>query len=336
MQKTKEEDGAEISASSSEKMVMNDMLTRPNQVAPKIEMQQELAEDERTAEDELTETVMDGKPNALESTANRQEADEQVQTVVMTDTQRVSDEDLFENNEQVVFLKNAAIADNELDAMKKDDLISEHKSDMVQEAKTEDKGAEDPEDAESILYETRLLTSPEKSYSSVEIMNAYLAALPRGQKNEHGPTTSLLYYMEGSEHATLRSHEVERSTEETRASSAIKEDPGHFGVGEDQPIKESSDSFNFDEPPRILSIGSVNYPFHAKRLGVTGKVSVSFLVDTDGHPMNIEAVKAEPANVLVTFAEAAEKAIAKCRFKPGTSAGEPVPVKVMAPIRFEI
>ena len=69
---------------------------------------------------------------------------------------------------------------------------------------------------------------------------------------------------------------------------------------------------------------------------MTGRVSVTFLVDTDGHATNIEAVKAEPESVLVTFAEAAEKAIAKWRFKPGTRSGEAVPVKVVGAIRFEI
>jgi len=63
---------------------------------------------------------------------------------------------------------------------------------------------------------------------------------------------------------------------------------------------------------------------------------VSFWVDTNGNTTNIEAVKAEPANVLVTFAGAAEKVIAKSRFRPGTSAGEPVPVKVIKPIKFEL
>lgn len=336
MQETKDEGRAKISVSSSNKTVMNDMLTGSNEVTPKIEEQQELAEDNRIAENELTETVKDGKPSAAQPTANRPKAEEQVQTVVTTDVQRVSAEESFESNEQYMFLKDAAIAGDELDAIEKDDLISEQKPDMVQEAKKKDKGAKDPEDAENILYETRPLASAEKSDSSIGVMNAYLAALPRDHKNERGPTTSLLYFLEGSEHATLHSYEVEQSTEETRASSGVKEDPGHLGSREEPSGKESSDSIKFDEPPRILSRGPVNYPFRAKRLGLTGKVSVSFLVDKDGHATNIEAVKAEPANVLLTFAGAAEKAIAKCRFKPGTSAGEPVPVKVVAPIRFEI
>ena len=337
MQETKGEEKAVISASSSEKMVMNDMVTRSNEVMPKIEEQQELAEDRRIAENELTEMVKTGKYSAAQLSADKQEAEEHIQTVITTDTRRVSAEESYEeNNEPDIILKNAAVTGDELIAIQKDDVISEQKPEMVQKTEIEDKGAKEPEDAESSLYEPRLLATAQKSDVSIEAMNAYLAALPRDHENERGPNTSLLYFLERSEHATLYSHEVEQSTEETRASSAVKEDPGHFGVWEEPSGKKPSDPFEFDEPPRILSKGTVTYPSHAKRLGLTGKVSVSFLVDTDGHATNIEAVKAEPANVLVTFAEAAEKAIAKCRFKPGTSAGESVPVKVLAPVRFEI
>ena len=180
------------------------------------------------------------------------------------------------------------------------------------------------------------MTSEEKPDSSIGVMNAYPAVLFRNNIDERITTTSLLHYLEGSGHPTLYSHEVERRSEETIASSAVKEDPGHLGSGEELSGKEASASIRIDEPPRRLSQGKVNYPSRAKRLGLTGKVSVSFLVDTDGQAANIEAVKAEPANVLVTFAGAAEKMIAKSRFKPGTSAGKPVPVKVMVPVIFEI
>jgi bla regulator protein BlaR1 len=327
-QETKDKGNADISGFSSNKIAMNDMLARSNEVTPKIEGQQELADDKRIAENEPTEMAEDSKAGAAQPTANRQEAEKQVQTVVTTNARRVSAEESFESDEQYMFPKDAAAAGDELDATKKDDLISEQKSEMVQKTKMKDKRAKDPEDAESIFHETRPLTSAEKSDTSIGGMNAYLAAPPRDRTDERRTTTSLLHWLGGSEHATLHSYDVERG--------AVKENPGHLGVGEDPSGKESSDSFEFDEPPRILSRGPVNYPFHAKRLRLTGRVSVSFLVDTDGYATNIEAVKAEPENVLVTFAEAAEKAIAKCRFKPGTYEGEPVPVKVVAPIRFEI
>jgi bla regulator protein BlaR1 len=335
-QETKDDGRAEISVSSSNKTAMNDMLTRSNEVMPKIEGEQDPAEHKQIADNELTEMVKDVKPSAAQSPANRQEAEEQVQTVLTTSAQRVSTEKPLGSTEQYMSIKDAAIVGDELDETEKDGLVSEQKPDVVQEAKTQDKGAKDSEDAESILYETQLFTDPEKSDSSTRAMNAYPAAPPRDHKDERKTTTSLLHYLEGSGHTPIYSYEVERSTEETRASSAVKEDPGHSGFEEEPSGKESSDSFEFDEPPRILSRGPVSYPFRAKRLGLTGKVSVSFLVDTNGHATNIEAVKAEPENVLLTFAGAAEEAIAKCRFKPGTSAGEPVPVKVVAPIRFEI
>jgi bla regulator protein BlaR1 len=129
-QETKDKGRAENSASSSNIMSMNDMLTRSNEVMPKIEGQQELTEDERIAENELIEMVKDGKPSAAQTTANREEAEEQVQTVVTTKVQRISAEEPFESNEQYLFLKDAAIADDGIDAIKKDDLISEQKPDV--------------------------------------------------------------------------------------------------------------------------------------------------------------------------------------------------------------
>jgi bla regulator protein BlaR1 len=315
IQKTKDEGKAKISAPSSNEITTSDRLTRSNEMTPKTEGQQELAEDKRIAENELTEIVKDVKPSAAQPTANRQEPKEQVQTLVTTDARKISAEESFENNEQYMFPKDAAIEGDEFNSIKKDDVVSEQKLEMVQKTKTEDKGAKDPEHAETTLHETPLLRSEEKSDASI---------------------SSLLHNFQGSEYVTLYSTKAERITEETSVSSAVKEDPSHLGDREEPSDKESSGSFEFDEPPRILSKSPVKYPFHAKRLGLTGKVSVRFLVDTDGHATNIEAVKAEPENVLVTFADAAEKTIAKCCFKPGTCAGEPVPVKVVAPIRFEI
>jgi len=332
----KDEDTGEISASSSSKMAMNDLLTRSDEATREIKGQQEPALNEQTAENEPTEMVKEGKPSAAQPTANSQEAEELAQTVIKNHAQRVSSEEPFESSEQHVLLKEATIAGDELDAMKKDDMISEQKSDMVREAKTQDKRPKDSEDAESILYETRLHTSAENSDSPIGVMNTYPAALPRNHRDERITITSLLHYLEGNEPAAPYSYLVEQSAEQTKASSAAPEDSSHLGVGEEPFGNESTDSFKVDQPPRMLSSGPVNYPFHAKRLRLTGKVSVSFLVGTDGQATNIEAVEAEPENVLVTFAGAAEKAIARSRFRPGTSAGEPVPVKVVLPVRFEI
>ncbi len=327
IQETMDKGKTIISAPSFKIESINDILTRSNEITPDIEGQQKLAEDEQTAEDELTECVKDDMPGTAQPTTNRQEIEEQVQMMVKADAQRVSAEESYENNEQNMSLKDAAITGNKLYAIEKDDLISKQKPDMVLKTGIEEKGTKDIEDDENILYENHLLTSAKKSDSSMGVMNLYPAAPPRDHIDERITITGLLHYLERNGHITPYSHEIARSTEETKVSSTFKEEPH---------VKESPDSFKFDEPPETLSRGAVTYPIRAKRLGLTGKVFVSFLVDTGGHPTDIKAVKAEPANVLVTFAGAAEKAIAKFRFKPGSNAGEPVPVKVMAPIRFEI
>ena len=177
-----------------------------------------------------------------------------------------------------------------------------------------------------------------------EKLVSYPASAMMGILDDAGKSKGILILGFPEEHlaATIASYvseafgvKAEGSIQETRASSAVKEDSRHLGVREEPPAKESSGSYKY-EPPKITKRVRPIYPFSAMRQGLTGKVSVTFLVDTDGHTTNIEAVKAEPENVLVTFAEAAEKAIAKWRFKPGTRSGEPV--KVPARIRggFEI
>jgi TonB family protein len=280
----------------------------------------------------------DVKPGTAQHTADRQQAAEQTQTsatAITTHAQRVSAEKSFDSNEQSIFPEEVVIASDELGPIMKDDLFSERKPGMGQEAKTEDNVPGDSENDENILDEPRLLTSKEKSDSSIEVMNTFPSILFQDHIDERITTTSLIHYLEGSEHAILHSYQVERSSEETRAFSAVNEDPGYSGTGEETSGKELPDSFKFDNPPKILTRSPVTYPLRAKRLGLTGKVSVSFLVDTEGQATNIEAVKSEPASVLMTFAGAAEKAVERCRFKPATSEGKPVPAKVVTQIRFE-
>jgi bla regulator protein BlaR1 len=337
MQETEDQTRVEISASSSKKMATNELLTQPNEVTPKVEEQLTLTEEKPIVENEFTGRRKDDKPEVAQPTENKQQAEEQIQTVITMNTQSVSTEESFVSNEQqAVVQKDTIHADEKSAPLKTNDLIPEQKSDMVQKAKIEDKGAKISKNTESILDGTRLLTSAEPPDSSIGMTHAYPAILFRNHIDEPITTTSLLHYLEGSGHPTLFSHEVEESIEEAGTSSAVQEDPSHLGVGEEPSGKKASSSIRIDEPPKVLSEGEVKYPFRAKRLGLTGKVSVSFWVNTDGQATNIKAVKAEPENALVTFAGAAEEVIANSRFKPGISAGEPVPVKVRKEIRFEI
>ena len=336
MQEAKDETRTEISASFSNIMAINDRLTQSNKVTPEIVMQQELAEKRPNTGNEPTATGQEVKSGADQPAANRRQSEEQTQTVVTTNTLQISPKESFESNEQAAFQKDTILTDEKSAPLKTNDFLSEQKSEMVREAKMEDKGTKETEDAEKRLDDSRLLTSAEKSNAPIGLSNAYPAVLFRDYTDERITTTSLLHYLEGSGHPTLFSPEVEQSIEEAGTSSGVQEDPSHLGVGEEPSGKVASSSFRIDEPPRILSEGEVKYPFRAKRLGLTGKVSVSFWVNTDGQATNIKAVKAEPENALVTFAGAAEEVIANSRFKPGISGGEPVPVKVRKEIRFEI
>lgn len=81
----------------------------------------------------------------------------------------------------------------------------------------------------------------------------------------------------------------------------------------------------------ILSL-HLKYPAAAREQGIEGRMEVQFTVDTDGEARNI--VVSKPLHPLCD--SAAVKAIRAVRFRPGTYEGEPIPVRMSLPIRFEI
>lgn len=81
----------------------------------------------------------------------------------------------------------------------------------------------------------------------------------------------------------------------------------------------------------ILSL-HLKYPAAAREQGIEGKMEVQFTVDTDGEARNI--VVSKPLHPLCD--SAAVKAIRSVRFRPGTYEGDPIPVRMSLPIRFEI
>jgi TonB family protein len=81
----------------------------------------------------------------------------------------------------------------------------------------------------------------------------------------------------------------------------------------------------------ILSL-HLKYPAAAREQGIEGRMEVQFTVDTDGEARNI--VVSKPLHPLCD--SAAVDAIRAVRFRPGTYEGEPIPVRMSLPIRFEI
>jgi periplasmic protein TonB len=88
-----------------------------------------------------------------------------------------------------------------------------------------------------------------------------------------------------------------------------------------------------DEPPRVLRSVQPRYPFEAKQKGITGKVVLKFVVDSNGVAREPQIVSAEPKGI---FEESAIEAIAKFKFKPAKKGGKAVDCIVRQPLSFSL
>jgi TonB family protein len=78
--------------------------------------------------------------------------------------------------------------------------------------------------------------------------------------------------------------------------------------------------FQYDRPPAVqLATGAV-YPYALLKQGVTGKASISFIIDTDGQVIQTEILDASHEE----FGWAAQAMMQSWRFEPATREGEPV------------
>lgn len=74
------------------------------------------------------------------------------------------------------------------------------------------------------------------------------------------------------------------------------------------------------------------YPFEMRRAGVTGEVTVDFIVDTNGDVQNAYALKSSQRE----FESAAVQAVSKWKFKPGRKGGRNVNTHMQVPIVFTL
>ncbi len=88
-----------------------------------------------------------------------------------------------------------------------------------------------------------------------------------------------------------------------------------------------------DTPPRPQRQFPPVYPFMARRQGITGTVTVRFLVNAEGKVGNISIVSAKPKEI---FDQAVKDCVVKWRFKPGILDGKPVATWVVVPISFKL
>ena len=77
---------------------------------------------------------------------------------------------------------------------------------------------------------------------------------------------------------------------------------------------------------------NIDYPEAARRSGIEGRVILDFTVDRQGQTHQIEVI--QPLHPLTD--SAAVRAVRSTRFTPGTVDGDPIPVRLQLPIRFEL
>ena len=90
-----------------------------------------------------------------------------------------------------------------------------------------------------------------------------------------------------------------------------------------------------DTKPKIIHTTLPEYPDSARRMGLEGRVIVSFVIDTNGQvlPESFEIIGAQPEGI---FEEAAKKAVYDWKFSPGQSGDRKVRVRWTQPISFDL
>ena len=88
-----------------------------------------------------------------------------------------------------------------------------------------------------------------------------------------------------------------------------------------------------DQRPSVVKNARVEYPRKARRLGLSGRVVVQLVVDTEGKPQSCKIRSAEPTG---HFEEAALSAARGMRFIPGKIQGRSVNTVVLIPFNFSL
>jgi len=103
--------------------------------------------------------------------------------------------------------------------------------------------------------------------------------------------------------------------------------PRGFGKG-----IEIFDISKLDKRPVPRVQGRPQYPFEMRRAGISGEVTVDFIVDANGDVQNAYAVKSTQRD----FEAAAVQAVSKWKFTPGRKNGRAVATHMQVPIVFNL
>lgn len=108
--------------------------------------------------------------------------------------------------------------------------------------------------------------------------------------------------------------------------------PGSIFSGDPRPGAQILSETEVDDVPSLLSAGPLRYPPVLREAGITGRVTLQFVIDTDGRveEQGIEVLAATHAG----FVAAATETIKASRFHPAKSHGSTVRVRVRQTIVF--
>ncbi|MEE4358186.1 MAG: TonB family protein [Desulfococcaceae bacterium] len=115
--------------------------------------------------------------------------------------------------------------------------------------------------------------------------------------------------------------EVRKQTVAKAPPAPLPSRPSEFQAGE------------VDQSPRLLRKVDPEYPRRAKRRNIQGKVTVKFLVSSEGHVEKPVILNANPEGV---FEQSVLRALAGWKFEPGYYQGKAVPTWMILPIQFSL
>ena len=87
---------------------------------------------------------------------------------------------------------------------------------------------------------------------------------------------------------------------------------------------------DLDRVPHAMAQSAPDYPYSMRQAGITGSVTVEFVVGTDGSVLNAEAVRWTHRE----FVDPAVRAVLRWKFEPGTINGRKVRFRMAVPIEF--
>jgi TonB family protein len=96
--------------------------------------------------------------------------------------------------------------------------------------------------------------------------------------------------------------------------------------------KNSMGAGAYDTPPVAIHWQEAEFSDEARRKGITGVVTITLLVGTDGLPTDLQVVKSVGAGL----DEKVLDAVSKYRLKPAMKDGNPVPARITIQVSFQL